>query len=181
MSNENVFLTLKILINLSPFTGSMQAYYALFVWLSAELFLRILSVKTNWEVIGEGKPTACVWNQFPNLWLAKPHPDVIVRLWILDVLFAGSGEANMHPLCRRSAKGKNNCVLTLNAKVKTEVGASFGKIHQGLSVTAGGKRLGNLRNIPAQNRAITHKNSRKWDKYCSVVIFLSPLLSVLSP
>lgn len=94
--------------------------------------------------------------------------------------FAGSRAANMHPFCR-SAKGKNNCVLPLNAKVKTEVGASFGQIHQALSIIAGRKRPGNLRNSAAWNRAITHKNSRKRDKYSSVVIFLSPLPSVLSP
>jgi len=65
------------------------------------------------------------------------------------------------PTCTRAAEDllrvKNNRVLTLNAKVKTGVGASFGKIHQGLGVTEGRKRLGNLCNIAAQNRAITQK------------------------
>lgn len=74
----------------------------------------------------------CVWNQFPNLWLAKPHPDVIVWLWILDILFAGMTDAKMHPFWW-SAKGKKQLCTTAECKSQNRKHL-FNKIHQVPSV-----------------------------------------------
>lgn len=154
----------------------MRAYYALITRLSTELFLRIVNAKINIEVICEGKPAAFVWNLFPDLWLAKPRPDVIVWLWILDVLFAESSKANIHPFCKRSAKGKNNCVLQLNTS-QNRGGSLFWQYPSGCphSFREGRKRRGNLRNNAAQNRATTCQNRRKWDTHSSVFVFFSSL------
>lgn len=86
------------------------------------------------------------------------------------------------PTCIRSAEDLLREKTTAYRRSQNRGGSVFWQNPSGsISVIVGRKRLGNLRNIAAQNRAITHKNSRKQEKYSSVVIFLSLLPSVLSP